>query len=118
MNEEINKNTITYEDGWQEVSSTEYPQSSEIEVDEATSEEPVIKKEKNKSYGQLLVTVQLVICILIAIAALLLKTVGGDIYKYASEWYYSELNKSIIADSNGENFSLEKFFPVATNDEA
>lgn len=118
MNEEINKNTITYDDGWQEVSTSEYASHSQPENENEEIEIVERKKEKNKSCGQLLVTVQLVVCILLAIAALLLKTFGGEVYKTVSDWYNTELNKSVIAVSNGENFSLDEFLVIATNDEA
>lgn len=118
MNEEINKNTITYDDGWQEVSSAEYPSRSHSEIENEETEVVERKKEKNKSYGQLLVTVQLVVCILIALAALILKTFGGEVYNTVSDWYNTELNKSVIAVSNGENFSLDEFLDISTDDEA
>ena len=118
MNEEINKNTITYDDGWQDVSTSEYPSHSQPENKNEEIEVVERKKEKNKFCGQLLVAVQLVVCILIAIAALILKTFGGELYKNVSDWYNTELNKSVIAVSNGEGFSLEEFLEIATDDEA
>lgn len=121
MNEEINKNTITYDDGWQEVSSAEYPTLSSSDEDTEENEETEVaerKKDKINSRGQLLVTLQLFACILIAIAALILKTFGGEVYNTVSEWYNTELNKSVIAVSNGENFSLDEFLEIATDDEA
>ena len=118
MNEEMNKNTITYDDGWQEVSSSEYPTLSQPENESEEIEVVEREKVKNKTYGQLLVTVQLVVCVLIAIAALLLKIFGGEVYQTFSDWYNTELNKSVIAVSNGEDFSLDEFLDIATNDEA
>ena len=118
MNEEMNKNTIKYDDGWQEVSSSEYPTLSVSEDKNEEIEVVERKKDKNNQYGQLLITVQLVACILIAIVALLLKTFGGEVYQTFSDWYNTELNKSVIAVSNGEDFSLDEFLDIATNDEA
>lgn len=117
MNEE-NKNSITYDEGWESVTNCEYPvvgtTNTEINDDESIK----LKEEKKKenSPKQLLITIQLIICILIALAALLIKSFGGDFYASAREVYYSNLNNSAIFD-NSDNFNLNKLFSSATQDE-
>lgn len=114
MNEE-NKNTITYDEGWESVTNCEYPVVGSANLEE--DEENVKQKEKKEnSTKQLLITIQLILCILIALAALVVKTIDGDFYAAAREMYYSSLNNSAIFD-NSDNFNLNKLFGSATQDE-
>lgn len=116
MNEE-NKNSITHDEGWESVTNCEYPvvglaNLEEPEEDKKQKE----KKKKDNSPKQLLITIQLILCLLIALAALVIKTIGGDFYAYAREMYYSSLNNSAIFD-NSDNFNLNNIFGSATQDE-
>lgn len=45
------------------------------------------------------------------------KTVGGDFYTAARQWYYGELNKSIIAENTPDDYNLSEIFGTATDDE-
>lgn len=116
MNEE-NRNSITYDEGWESVTNCEYPVVGSANLEE--NEENVkqkLRKKKDNSPKQLLITIQLIVCILIALAALVIKTIGGDVYAAAREMYYSSLNNSAIFD-NSDNFDLNKLFGSATKDE-
>lgn len=54
---------------------------------------------KNKALPTELLTIcQLVLCIIIAVAAYVIKNIGGDLYKNVREYYYTNLNNSIIID--------------------
>lgn len=59
------------------------------------SGEPIAKEKKGVS-PQLLIQMQLIICILIALAAFLIKSFGGDLYQTVNGWYQQELNSSLI----------------------
>lgn len=118
MNE---NNSISYDENWQSVSSSEYPvvashnfDDNESEPDEELQERQRPKQRKPPS--QLLLTIQLIICILIALAALVLKNIGGDIYAFTHDWYYSNLNNSAIFDGNSD-FDINSLFGRATPDE-
>ena len=119
MNEE-NRNSITYDEGWESVTNCEYPVVGSANLEENEDNEENVKqklrKKKDNSPKQLLITIQLIICILIAIAALVIKTIGGDFYAAAREIYYSSLNNSAIFD-NSDNFDLNKLLGSATQDE-
>lgn len=117
MNEE-NKNSITYDEGWESVTNCEYPVvgTTNTEINDDESIKLKEQKKKENSPKQLLITIQLIICILIALAALLIKSFGGDFYASAREVYYSNLNNSAIFD-NSDNFNLNKLFSSATQDE-
>ncbi len=117
MKEENFTNEITYEDGWQNVSEPEYSHAVADENDVESQEEEQQPKPKKTHNSQVLITAQLVICILIAIVALIIKTIGGDFYSFAREWYYSELDKSIIAEGSAQDYKLSEIFGTATEDE-
>lgn len=109
MSEE-NRNQITYDENWQTVSCSEYPVIAQSE-----KEEPKLKQ-KNDSPKQLLITIQLILCIIIALTAFVIKSFGGNFYNLSREWYYSNLNDSAIFDDRDE-FNLDKIFTLATEDE-
>lgn len=116
MNEE-NKNSITYDEGWESVTNCEYPVVGSANLEEnEENEKQKEKKNKDNSPKQLLITIQLILCILIALAALVIKSIGGDFYAQAREKYYSSLNNSAIFDDS-DNFNLNKLFGSATQDE-
>ena len=60
---------------------------------------------------------QLIICILIALIAFIIKSFGGELYAVAREWYYSQLNNSVIFDDKNGNFNLSEIFGNSTEDE-
>lgn len=120
---DYNKNSITYDEGWQSVTDAEYPHSVNKDTDELNqsynSDEEVnnIPIKKKDAPKQLLITIQLIICMIAALAAFALKSIGGEIYETAREWYYTNLNSSAIFDEN-RNFDFNSLFETATQDEA
>lgn len=111
------KNSITYDENWQSVSNSEYPRITvESDEDEALPELEQEPKPKAKAHGSLLITIQLIVCILIALAALILKSIGGELYSAAHEWYYSNLNNSAVFDGNS-SFDINSLFTDATADD-
>ena len=76
-NLEENRNSITYDDNWQSVSESEVPvilDPAQTPEDDAAEPKPVAPPK------QLLLTLQLVICLLTALAAFVLKSIGGELY--------------------------------------
>lgn len=119
---EQNKNQISYEENWNTVSRSEYPQTTNVSdeplMDEEYAEsENKIRKKKNNSPKQTLITLQLIICILIALIAFIIKSFGGELYAVAREWYYSQLNNSVIFDDKNGDFNLSEIFGNSTEDE-
>ena len=110
---EDNRNTITYDENWQSVCESEVPV---ILGNGGSDEEPSPETKQFEPPRQLLLTVQLVICLLTALAAFVLKSVGGDIYQTAREWYFSSLNNTAIFDGR-EHFDLGALTERATADE-
>ena len=108
-----NRNTITYDDDWKSVSYSEYPKTTE-DFDSSEEEEKSLSPEKNiakkDSPKQLVITVQLVCCILIALAAFLLNLFGGEVYAATRDWYYSNFEKSVIFDTGDNKIDLSNLF--------
>lgn len=117
-----NRNTITYDDDWKSVSYSEYPKvSEELDSDaEDVSSLSDLSAEnsdgKKNSPKQLVITIQLVCCIIIALAAFLLNLFGGEVYAATREWYYSNLEKSVVFDTGDNKIDLSNLF-TATSDE-
>lgn len=115
MNEE-NRNTITYDENWQSVADAEYPQIIEPNEDEEIIQKKG-KKDKEKDYPkQHLLTFQLVVCLIIVILAFALKSIGGEIYTIVHDWYYSELNNSVIFEDDSK-IDIDSLFGVSTSNE-
>lgn len=117
---EENRNTITYDDNWQNVTEPEIPvfhapneNNSNLEYSEPEEAPP---KEKTPP-RQLLITLQLVICALLALSAFILKSMGGEWYHTVREWYYTRLNSAAIFEGD-DSFSVSSLFGKASTDEA
>lgn len=115
MSEE-KRNKITYDENWQSVSYSEYPVTAHSENMESNLSGEKKIKDKNDSSKQLLITIQLIVCIIIALTALVIKSFGGEFYELSKNWYYSNLNDSAIFD-NRNDFNLDNIFSFATSDE-
>ncbi len=113
---EENKSSITYDENWQTAGVSEYPKI--ISGNEAEQEYDKPPKEKRISVPkQYLVIIQLILCALVALSAFGLKQIGGEWYKGAREWYYKQLNNTIIADGRTV-FDLSSVISSSTRDEA
>lgn len=104
MQNELKQNEITYDENWQTVSTPEYAQRVNVEDSTPEKEEANIIKPKKKrdSPIQLLIIIQLVICLLIALFAYTVKNIGGDFYTNLRDWYYSNLNSTLVVENNAE----------------
>lgn len=73
--------------------------------------EPPRQRDKNAP-REIVLTIQLAVCILLAIAAYAVKNIGGDLYEEVRAFYYNNINNSIIIDidnSNNSDFVSEYF---------
>lgn len=65
------------------------------------------KPKKNFSAAsQLLIIIQLVLCGIILIGALIIKTTGGSLYAAVGTWFYDNYNNSIFTDTKENVFSF------------
>ena len=122
MNEqyEDSRNRFTYDENWQSVSEPEYPvlfdenkAAEKNSVDGAEAFKPPKKKNANH---QLLLTIRLIVCLILALAALALKGIGGEIYETARTMYFDALGNSAIFE-DGSGFDVNSFLSGATADE-
>lgn len=112
--------TITYDENWQNVTEPEYP-ILKTDAEEDNPQENGIKlaknREKKPTPKYLLLTIQLFACIIIALAAFVIKSIGGELYEVTHSWYSYQLNNTAIFDSES-GFDPHVFFAGATPDEA
>ena len=95
---EEERSLITYDENWQSVSEPEYAVPSDSEDDETAE---TLKRGFNPP-GHLLLTVQLIACVLIGLAVFAVKGIGGAPYDAVREWYSDNLNDTaIFTGSNG-----------------
>lgn len=66
-------------------------------------------QEKLTVRNQLLPIIQTSVCVLVIIAAVILKAIGGDIYANVASWYFDYLGNSVFTDGK------ELFFPPKDN---
>ncbi|MBQ7504105.1 MAG: hypothetical protein IJT79_02165 [Ruminococcus sp.] len=100
-----NHNNISYADGWKKAAE---PIRREVARDITKAEEPVKKKNEKKGSKPLLTLIQICVCLLIVLAAYVLKTFGGDMYKDIKKIYETEINNEIILNPYENN--LDKLF--------
>lgn len=117
MNEENKNSSITYDENWQNVSVPEIPQFVNQEDESEAESTKEDYERKPPQHRQLLIIIQLIICLLICGFAYGLKCFGGEMYENIRQVYYSELNKELIADGNIEAPDFTKLFSQATGDE-
>lgn len=121
----FSQNEITYDKDWQNVSTPEYPQivsreEEQIENENDFTESPKKQKKKRDTPRQLLIIIQLIVCLLICLCAYVLKNIGGDLYNTLHSWYEAELNNEVIAEGMLNNIDLSEILNTnnsATNDE-
>lgn len=101
-----NLNTITYADDWKEAYTPVYKEEEDYTPQE---ENTVVKKAKQHNLP-LLITIQLILCLLILASAFVIKTIGGDFYQSVRKWYYNNLNDEIIITESFETFDLDDIF--------
>lgn len=108
-----NKNSITYDKNWQQVSEPQICVSAVSEEAEEPKDSPDMIKPAGKP---LLLTVQLILCIVLGLAAFVLKSVGGTVFEDAKRLYRTQLTQSAVYDGK-RNYDLNSLFHMASADE-
>lgn len=114
LNEE-RKDTIIYDEDFKTVEKVVVKHNE----DEKTSEEEreATKEQERKTPPKnMLVIIQLVICLIIAIAVFLLKTTDCEFYRNFVKWYNEEQQKTLISSQQIEKVDLNSIFFKATPD--
>ena len=115
---EENYSTITYDENWQDVTEPEYPVILEPSGADDPQEAPAEReRRKREAPKQLLLTLQLTACVLLGLAALVIKGIGGELYQTVRDWYYTQLNRSAVFEED-RSFDFSALLPQGTADEA
>lgn len=118
---EDNRNDrIIYDEGWQKVSTPQVviPVADEEKTETENTETSEKAKDKKKTEHRFpaLITIQLVICIMIAVVVYTLKFIDSDVFSTLSGWYHDMSEVTLVPNSTFENFDLSSYLP-ATNDQ-
>lgn len=75
--------------------------NSENSSDLYDDEIPQQTEKKQKSSSQKITMVQICTCVIVLIAAVVVKTMGGEVYASVKQWYTQHINDSIVAQDSG-----------------
>ncbi len=79
-------------------------QEQTIVNENGITEEPGVDTEKhNAPPNQIVIIFQLALCILIAAALFIIKSMGGSLYDSIREYYFSNMNNSLITEFDSDN---------------
>ncbi|MBQ3330149.1 MAG: hypothetical protein IJG87_03110 [Ruminococcus sp.] len=103
---DIKRNEIIYEEGWRETAPVV---NAETPVDEepVNTVEPIPKPRESKP---LLITIQLVLCLLAALILFLLKAMDSEGYYSFMDYYREELQKPVVSQELFRQADIGKMF--------
>lgn len=99
-------NEIIYEEGWRESAPVV---NNDTPIDEEPSE-PKYPTEDVERSKPLLISIQLVLCLLAALVLFLLKAMDSEGYHSFMEYYREELQKPIVSQEVFESVDVTKLF--------
>ena len=91
---DIKRNEIVYEEGWRETAPVV---NETVPIDEAQPD-PVIEQTEREDSKPLLITIQLVLCLLAALVLFLLKAMDSEGYYSFIDYYHEELQKPVVSE--------------------
>ncbi len=112
---EYRKDEIIYDEDWLRVDTPlerEYPAQSE-EYNAPALDERNIKKPRPKRTFPALITIQLVVCLVIAFAVFMLKAMNSDVYHQFCDWYNEQMQYTLVSDDTFESIDLSQYLPAS-----
>ncbi len=110
---------IIYDEGWQKVSTPQVfePVSEEETTDTENAQEPKKKETKKKKQHSFpaLISIQLVICIVIAVVVFTLKFMDSQVFSKIKDWYHDMSEVTLVPNSTFENFDLSEYLPASVD---
>lgn len=108
---------IIYDEGWQKVSTEQVfkPQTNDENEANESEKKPDKEKKKKEHTFPALVSIQLVVCIMIAVIVFTLKFIGSDVFDKISDWYDKMSEATLVQNSTFENFDLSSYLPSTTD---
>lgn len=112
--EDYRKDNIIYDEDWLSV-DTPLTQEYKHPEEEPDSQKKTDKDKNPKSHKRFpaLITIQLVLCMLVAFVVFMLKAMDSQHYKELCEWYSSQMQETIVSDSTFEDIDLSHYFDTA-----
>ncbi len=107
---------ITYDEGWQRF-DTPTPAVLYDDSDENTDgiQNNKIVKKHRKTFPAL-ITIQLVLCLLVAFALFMLKAMNSDSYQKLCNWYEEQMKNTLISDNTFEDVDLNRYFESSVDE--
>lgn len=99
---EVHKNEIIYDEGWRDHHGDAI---DEVPLDE---EQPPEDKNDTGRSIPLLITIQLVLCIIAALALFIMRAMSSDLYHSFMTYYKVEMSKPVISESVFEALDITK----------
>lgn len=120
--EEFRKDEITYDEDWQCFDEPVVSEQKQIDNSDVESDK---KPENNKPKKMFptLITIQLVMCLVIAFLVFMLKAMNSQTYAQFCDWYNELMSDTLLSNSTFEDIDLSQYFEAttdqvsATNDE-
>jgi len=101
---------ITYDENWQRfdepVAAVMYDNPDE-ETQKRESGKP--RKKRERTFPAL-ITIQLVLCLLVAFLVFMLKAMNSDTYQKLCDWYDKQMENTLISDTTFEDIDLSEYF--------
>ena len=124
--EDFRKDEIYYDEDFKRFDEPVLAKKYENDCDntsESDKSENPKKVEKRKKNFPALITIQLVLCLLIAFLVFMLKAMNSDTYKQLCEYYDELMQETLFSSSVFEDIDLSQYFDAtadevtSTNDE-
>ena len=120
--EEFRKDEITYDEDWQCFDEPVVSEQKQIDNSDVESDKKP-ENNKPKKLFPALITIQLVMCLIIAFLVFMLKAMNSQTYAQFCDWYNELMSHTLLSNSTFEDIDLSQYFEAttdqvsATNDE-
>ena len=120
--EEFRKDEITYDEDWQCFDEPVVSEQKQIDNSDVESDKKP-ENNKPKKLFPALITIQLVVCLIIAFLVFMLKAMNSQTYAQFCDWYNELMSHTLLSNSTFEDIDLSQYFEAttdqvsATNDE-
>lgn len=112
--DDFRKDEIIYDEDWQRFDE---PVLNEVKQDEEIIKKPDYNSrvKKPKKLFPALITIQLVVCMIIAFLVFMLKAMNSDTYAQLCDWYNELMSETLLSNSTFEDIDLSKYFDATTD---
>ncbi len=112
---EYRKDEIIYDEDWLRVDTPlerEYPAQIE-EHNSPADDARNLKKQRPKRTFPALITIQLVLCLIVAFAVFMLKAMNSDLYHQFCKWYNDSMQYTLVPDDTFYDIDLSQYLPAS-----